>query len=482
MPGLFDMLMAVSGRPTDAQLMAGLGQAPGQPGSNAPGPVPGAAPAGQAGGGAPPTQQGAPPAAQGAPQGQGAPAATMPGGQPAPTAFQSPSDLGQMYLQLAQRQQAEEGFNRGLGLLAASAYPGRRPDIIMRAMTGNTQDPAELFGNLMKLQTFGQQQQNLAAYRQNLPGMMKQLNLDPSMQPLLAANPDILSKIVETRAGVGGDAISQELVKERSSWHDQNPGKTDVDMIAARPELAGPMEFVTAKQAAGTEATKLAADKAAAASDFTGIHADMGETEQMLGWLKAHPDATVKAVQEGAWATGRPGQFQQWLGTVDQDTATAAADLQKLQGKLYGSSWKGRGGRLSQLEAGKISEGFSTLTNPSTPAAEINQQVGDLYNKTQTAHANAFGAAGMPTPSNYYGLMDSAYKKGGKLFAGATQLEDSGGGGGAPTGPGQGGGGGAGGQKLSADDLEQAKALIARDGRDAVIAHLKAKGYDTSGL
>jgi hypothetical protein len=378
-----------------------------------------------------------------------------------------------MYMQMMQRNQAFDSIQSGLAQMGSSLYPGRRHPYI----PSPSQDPGAMFNNILQLQQYSQQQQNLANYRASLPGVMKGLNIDPSLQPLLAANPDILSKIVEVRSGVGGDAISQEMVRERASWHDQNPGKTDADMIAARAELAGPMEFITAKQAAGTEATKLAADKAAAASDFTGIHADMGETEQLLGWLKAHPDATVKAVQEGAWATGRPGQFQQWLGTVDADTATAASNLQKLQGKLYGSSWKGRGGRLSQLEAGKISEGFSTLTNPSTPPGEISQQIGDLYDKTQTAHANAFGAAGMPTPANYYDLMDSAYKKGGKLFAGATALKPSS----DQAAPG-GGGGQAAGKPLSGDDLAQAKALMARDGRDAVIAHLKAKGYDTSGL
>jgi len=466
MPGLFDMLV---GNPALAQLNAQLGQGPGQPGGGGPSP----------GGPAPPP--GAPPGG-GAPPSPGAPPAP-----PQPQAYQSPPDLAQMYLQLSQHEQARQQFNSGLGLLAASAYPGRRPDIIMKGMSGGEQDPGSLFSNLMQLQQFQIQQQNLAAYRQNLPGVMKGLNLDPNLEPLLAANPDILSKIVEVRSGVGGDAISQELVKERASWHDQNPGKTDADMIAARPELAGPMEFITAKQAAGTEATKIAADKAAAASDFTGIHADMGETEQMLGWLKAHPEATTKAVQEGAWATGRPGQFQQWLGTVDKDTATAAADLQKLQGKLYGSSWKGRGGRLSQLEAGKISEGFSTLTNPSTPPDEITQQVGDLYDKTMTAHANAFGAAGMPTPAPYYELMGNAYKKGGKLYAGATPLTDSASGGaaaGAGAGTGGAAGGGGGLKPMPDATKKAAQDLIAKDPsqRAPLIQHLRQQGIDPTGL
>ena len=71
----------------------------------------------------------------------GGPAAP-PQAPPQPQAYQSPPDLMSLYGQLVQRQQANESFNRGAGLLAASMYPGRRPDLIMNAMSGQTQDPA----------------------------------------------------------------------------------------------------------------------------------------------------------------------------------------------------------------------------------------------------------------------------------------------------------------------------------------------------
>lgn len=499
MPGLFDMLMGLAGRPDPSmQLMAALGQAPGQPGGGPPVAGAPAPPQGQAGGGAPNPAQGAP---QAGPGQQGTPPATMPGGQQAPNAFQSPSDLSSMYLQMVQRQQASNQFNTGLGLLAASAYPGRRPDIIMNAMRGmNTQDPAETFGNLMKLQMYGQQQQRYQQLQQAVPGMLDKAGIDQSFAPLVASDPEIMAKVLETQIGVGGSPAWQAQIRAERAMTAQG------QQIPWTP--GDPSSYDAWTKANATQKVAEAKDTQSDRDAFTSADGDYRQTEQLLGWLKAHPDATAAAVQNGAMAAGRTGQFREWLGSLPgglpTDTATAAGFLSQLQGKLYSDSWKGRGGRLSQLEAGKISQGFSQLDNPAMPSDQINQQIGDLYNKTLTSHANTYGAAGMPTPSDYYGHMDDQYKTGGKLTRGATELDKSGSGSGAgipaalnaraapaasPIAAPVAGGGGAqaadaptGGQKLSADDLEQAKALIARDGRDAVIAHLKAKGYDTSGL
>jgi hypothetical protein len=467
--GAFDILFGIP--QARAQIAASLGQGPGQPGNPAgpqplagPPPAAGGPPGG--GGGAGPPTGAAPPG--GAPAGppQGPPAAP-----PQPQAYQSPPDLVNMYMQFAQRQQASDQFSRGLAGMAMALHPGRHTGI-MDVMTGGQQDPGEMFGNILKLQQYAQQQGQLAAYRQGLPGVMSKYNLDPSLGPLLAANPDILSKIVETRAGVGGDAVTQELRQARSDWHDQNPGKSDADMLAAHPEYSGVVEFTANKAAATNEAAAKAKDLAADQHSFADANADYTQTEQMLGWLKAHPEATAAAVHAGAMASGRMGQLGQAAGLLPADAATAAGYLAQLQGKLYSEGWKGRGGRLSQLEAGKISEGFSQLNNPALPDDQITNQIGTLYDKTRTAHANTYGAAGMPTPADLYGIMDDAYKPGGKLHTGASSLKA----------PSDQGGGQTAGKPLSGDDLAQAKALMARDGRDAVIAHLKANGYDTSGL
>ena len=83
-----------------------------------------------------------------------------------------------LYGQLVQRQQANESFNRGAGLLAASMYPGRRPDMIMNAMSGQTQDPGALMNSIMSIQNFQRQQQQYQQIQGAAPGLAKQLNVD----------------------------------------------------------------------------------------------------------------------------------------------------------------------------------------------------------------------------------------------------------------------------------------------------------------
>src|SRR4249920_739612 len=144
---LLDAILGLAGQPDPRmRIAAALGQAPGQPGNPAgpmpiAGPPPAGGPPGGGAGAGPPTGA-APPG--GAPAGppQGPPAAP-----PQPQAYQSPPDLVNMYMQLAQRQQASQSFDRHLGMMAASMYPGRRPDIIMQGMSGGQQDPGEMFGN-----------------------------------------------------------------------------------------------------------------------------------------------------------------------------------------------------------------------------------------------------------------------------------------------------------------------------------------------
>ena len=179
--GAFDFLFGIP--QARAQIAAGLGQAPGQPGNPA-GPQPLA--------GAPPPA-GAPPsggAAAGPPTGAAPPSA--PPQPPQPQAYQSPPDLIGMYMQLAQKQQASESFDRHLGLLAASSYPGRRPDIVMQGMTDPHQDPGAMFNNILQLQ---QHQQ----FMQSAPDIAKTLQaqgMNVTPQEILAMGPDSLKTML----------------------------------------------------------------------------------------------------------------------------------------------------------------------------------------------------------------------------------------------------------------------------------------------
>jgi hypothetical protein len=396
-----------------------------------------------------------------------------------------------MYMQMMQRSQASNQFNNGLALMAASAYPGRNPNAIINAMHGMNQDPTEMFGNLVKLQQFGQEQQNLAAYRQGLPGIMSKYNLDPSLQPLLAANPDILTKIVEQRSGVGGDAVTQELNSARADWHSQNPGKSDSDMIAARPDLAGVLEFTGAKTEQGKTLATAAVDKLNAKDSFSKIDPTLAAQETNLEWLNdpAHRDAVIKAIQNPNLSSGMLGgaaSEASGITGIDQDVLNARVKLDQVKKELYADRFAGTKNIRSNTEANNLGAAASLLDSRNNDADTIGSELGRLVHDVGAARGNLAASAGQVVPAKYADLVDKNAFLDPKspLYNGATieKASQGGQGGGGGGQGGQGGGAPAGGQKLSADDLEQAKALIARDGRDAVIAHLKAKGYDTSGL
>lgn len=325
----------------------------------------------------------------------------MPNGQQAPNAFQSPSDLGQMYLAMVQRQQASNQFNQGLGLFAASAYPGRRPDIIMNAMRGmNQQDPAETFGNLMKLQMFGQQQQNLQAMRANIPDMLEKAGIDKSFAPIVMANPDILSKILETQAGVGGGPawMAQQRAEKALTaqgkpipWTPGDPSSYDAWTKANTAE-----NVTTAK----TKADDLVADQhnfAPALANYDkaiGLidqfnQPDMQEgAKEFLGTIGSNrPVATMDAKGKAAWALYRQimaTQFsagvqdfkgagritnqelnqdapsQSTMGSLNQDSSDFFAGVQKYRDQLaqhranlFGAAQKGDDPRLSDEDYAK---------------------------------------------------------------------------------------------------------------------------------
>src|ERR1700722_17199172 len=149
---ILDLLAMAAGHPDPATAIAArLGQMPGQPGSGA-GPQPLAGPqgppTGQAGPAGPPGASGGPAGADGPPGGPGG-AAPAP---PQPQAYQTPPDLGQMFVQLMQRQQADQGFNRGLGMLAAGFAQPRDRATMVDAMSQGGPDAGSTMGNIMKLQ------------------------------------------------------------------------------------------------------------------------------------------------------------------------------------------------------------------------------------------------------------------------------------------------------------------------------------------
>jgi hypothetical protein len=146
-----------------------------------------------------------------------------------------------MFVQLTQRAQANEQFNRGLGLLTASLTrdPQER-NLIMQSMTGQTQDPGAMMNNLIKLQQYQQGQQRLAGLQAAIPGLVKSGVIGPEMVPILQNNPAMIESIIQSRQPEGAyrnwglardDFVSknsdpndpQSVARARATFEQQNP-------------------------------------------------------------------------------------------------------------------------------------------------------------------------------------------------------------------------------------------------------------------
>jgi hypothetical protein len=225
MAGIFDLIEALAGRPDPtAQLYARLGQSPGGPGSPAGpqplAPPPGAPAAGPGGPAGPAPGPGGPAAAPGPPGAPGGPGAGPAGPQqpPQPQAYQSPPDLValnaklaggpqqqqqqppapdlmQLYAQMAQRQQANEMFNRGLGGLTAAFSPLSQRASLEHEWDNMTADPGSVFSNIMKIQEYGQQQQQYQALQRAAPDLAKQLRM--TTDEITAAGPQALQTAMQ---------------------------------------------------------------------------------------------------------------------------------------------------------------------------------------------------------------------------------------------------------------------------------------------
>jgi hypothetical protein len=465
--GLLDLISAAAGRPDPAMKIAqAFGQAPGQPGSpQGPQPLVGAAPpAASAGGG-------------------GASGAS--GASPQPQATQTPPDLGQMFLQLTQRQQASEGFNRGLGMLAAGFAQPRDRATMIGAMEGQSGDPGSTMANLMRLQQWNIQQQQMAAYREGVPQMLKGLGLTDeevkAYTPLAIADPSFATKVAETKLGVGGGPAWMAQIHAEKALTDQGkpipwtPGDpTSYDAWTKANTAANVTEQRNASEA-----------KLNATSSFSKIDPPLAQQEQNLEWLNdpAHRQAVITAIHNpnmssnvmGAGAAMAPG-----LTGIDQDVLTARVKIDQLKKELYADRFVGTKNIRSNTEANNLGAAATLLDSRNNDPVTIDNELQRLVNDIGAARGNLAAAAGRKVPAKYANLIDKGAFLDPKspLYNGATIEEPEASGGGSASG----GDGGGGLKPLTDAQKQQAKELIARDGRDAVISHLKAGGYDTSGL
>jgi hypothetical protein len=428
MPGsIFDLIQGAMGRPDPSmQLRAALNPLAGVPSAGAPagpGGGPGASgPSPTPGGPAPPT---GPPGGPQQAQQQQAP--------PQPMATQTPPDLGSMFVQLMQHQQANEGFNRGLGMMAAGFAQPRDRATMIDAMSGQSGgDPASLIGNVMKLQVYNQQQQRYADLVNNSDAYAKSFNMDPAMfkAAITAAGPagagDVLGKIAEAKMGLTGTQTDKEFRNAQQAWQQQNPGQPLPTYLQTE---AGFGQWQVGKV---TEEKAKADDVVKAKTDFSTQNQQFGQAEGLVNKLLATPDTTLGEVTKTIIpSTGVGGVLKSTFGQLSDEGGQAAGNLQQLKNILYSKAFQSTGSRRTQQEVSNLSAAISQLDNVNLSPQQLRDQLGAIRDMLNQTHANIYGAAGQAAPDNLYDLMDPIYKKEGDtpgdLYAGAVRAKPKGG-------------------------------------------------------
>jgi hypothetical protein len=381
-----------------------------------------------------------------------------------------------MFVQLTQRQQSNEQFNRGMGMLAAGFAQPRDRGIMVDAMQGQSGDAGGLMGNLMKLQQYNIEQQQMAAYRQSVPGMLAKAGLDPSYAPLVMADPSIMSKIVETQAGVGGNPAWQAQMRAEKAltnqgqpipWTPGDPTSYDAYTKAKTGE---------AVTTADAKAKDLSADRANFAPAKTAYDAMIADSQALL--KQPGLDDIVGGYLNQHKSDQTPG--------LAASTQSALSLYNKVMGNQYAAGvqdFKGAG-RITQQELKQDLPGQSTMANRAQSSADFRQGVQDYIAKLQQKRAQLFGQAGQldhPDLSDAdYGKVNAIYKPGGDLFVGGQTERKA-----AAQPPPTPAGDATGVLKPMPDDTKAAAiAMIAKDPtqRAPLISHLRAQGIDPTGL
>jgi hypothetical protein len=348
------------------------------------------------------------------------------------------------------------------------------------------------------LQQYSQSQARYQDMLANPDKYATAINMNPDKFKTLvsAAGPagagDIIGKIIETQAGVGGAGAMQELNAARADWKAQNPGKGDADMLAAHPEYGSMEQYIGYKTEEGKQRLIAGDDKINATASYSQIKPTLDFAESNIEWLNdpAHRDAVATAINTPqAFTTGPGGNLIAKSGftNIDDTVLQARTKINQLKLELYADRFAHTKNLRSNTEANNLGNSATLLDNQTNDLPTITGELNRLQNDTYAAQGNLAAAAGRQVPAKYADFVDKQtfLDPKSRLYNGATLEQppaDQGKGGAQSSQGGQAQGGGGQLKPLDADAKAKAQDLIKRDGRDAVIAHLKANGYDTSGL
>jgi hypothetical protein len=373
MPGLFDAIQTVLGRPDPtAQLYAALGQ--GQSGG------PGAA----AGGGGAAAPGGAPGGAQAQPQAYQSPpdmaAANQKLAQGGQQPQVSPTDYPLLYLQMVQRQRASDDFNRGLaGMLGGfKGPPGGAQQIMNSVGAPSGQDPGATLQNILMLR-------NQQAMQSSVPAMLQKAGLDPSYAPLAMADPTFLPKIIETQMGVGGGTGTREYLQAKQAWQN-DPANSGQPLPAYLQTQAG----FEAQQAGNVATTKakaidLTADKANFQPALQAYDQKIGLMNQLM-----QPD-----MQEGMKESlGTAGSMRPVATMTDNGKKAWGLYKQVMAGQFAAGVQDFKGaGRITQQELNQDAPSQSTMGQLNQDPTSFLTGMEAYRNQLVNHRANLFGKA-----------------------------------------------------------------------------------------
>jgi hypothetical protein len=423
-------------------------------------------------------------------------------------AYQSTPDMNQLYMRFAQQENADEGFNRGLGLLAASTYPGRHPEMIMNAMTGNTADPGALFGNIMKIQGWQQQQKQYQAFIDSAPDLAQRTGLTPN--EVIAHGPDTINTALAL--GIGPEALrtrnafKQQFITEHANDPDpanpgqklgqggaatlfdqQNPmsltlagaagGGADPQRVQMQADLADwqrnnqgktpPFNDVNSWQNWKMRTGQQTDDRRKAMQNFGDLDAGLTSYTNNLGNVAANPDLTNlvgSKVNEGKQylPTGVPAAY----GSL-YPLHTQIKGLQDQANVL--TSKAGPGTQTSLLG---LNQDAANLTKYGLPEDNYTGDViSPIMKQALTAQANNYGASGQTDqmPGYLKPYLSDVYKQGGELYV-SSGVKRS-----APAAK-------PGAKPMGAKDMSDFQDYVEHYGPQRAIQQFKNEGFDTSSL
>ena len=361
-----------------------------------------------------------------APGGSQQPGATQMPQQPAmahPQATQSPPDLAQLYMRLSQQQRSADMFDRGEQQLAtAFAAPGTQNAISNAFAPGQRPDAGEMIGNLMRIQ----QMQNLQQAGNELTG----------------GAPAGGSGALAGTEGTGGGVTGGNLGIDRRQWLAMSPQQQQ-ELIAqrAKSNIELQSEGAKAKQTDLIDAQAGLPDTTKMLSDINGrIDQIKGATEtngqNVLQNIFSSPlkrgiaEDLITAKDDEPWYD----KAQQWVRQqqLSSQELSTIYNIKQLTGQTYTEALPAlKGSRRTQSEIQSVAASLNQVkslgnTFDDGKGGGYLPQLNKFQQKTQSALANAYGAAGQLDaipPSLRFDdkgqpMVDQLYRPNGDLYSG----------------------------------------------------------------